>query len=160
MPPVYQALLICLAGAALEGALTGRGVRERLIALRQPPYSPPLTLWFAIGGMYYVICFVILLRLLRSGLPTGTHYTALAFLVVLMAANAAWGWLFFRRRNLRASLLYFAPYGMIALGLARLLALVDRTSLLVLVPYLAYMAYAAWWGRRVWLLNRPPQVVE
>lgn len=154
MLPAFQALLICVVAAALEGALAGRGVRQRLIELRQPPYAPPLTVWFAIGGIYYVICFVVLLRLLQSGLPTGTHDTALAFLLALMAANAGWGWLFFRRRHLRASFLYFVPYGLIALCLAWLLVLVDRTSFWVLSPYLAYMAYAAGWGRRVWLLNR------
>ena len=136
--------------------MTGRGVRARFAALRQPPYSPPLTIWFLIGGAYYVICFVLLSRLLASGLPTVPHRVALGLLVALMVGNAAWGLLFFRRKDLRASFLAFLPYGLIALMLAIILGRVDRTAFWVFAAYLLYLGYATWWSHRLWVLNRAP----
>lgn len=154
MSPAIVALLICIGAAVLEGTLAGRGIRARFAELRQPRFSPPLAVWFAIGGGYYLICFVLLRRLLASELPSPTHMAAFALLLVLMAANAAWGFLFFRRKDLRASFLAFLPYGLVALVLELVLASIDRTSALLLVPYLGYLGYSLWWAYRLWVLNR------
>jgi len=51
--PTLSALLICIMAAALEGALAGSGVRQRLTALRMPRYSPPFTFGLLIGLVYY-----------------------------------------------------------------------------------------------------------
>jgi hypothetical protein len=64
---------------------------------------------FVIGFVYYVICFMLLFRLLASRLPTGSHVIALALLLAFMLVNAAWGWVFFRRKDLRVSFLAFVP---------------------------------------------------
>jgi len=154
MRPAILALLICAVAAALEGALAGRGVRARFAELRQPRFSPPLPLWFVIGAAYYVICLVILYRLLASESITSAHRAALVLLLALMIANAAWGFLFFRRKDLRASFLAFLPYTSVAIALLLVLAPIDPTSALVLTPYLLYLSYSLWWSYRLWVLNR------
>jgi tryptophan-rich sensory protein len=133
--------------------LAGRGVRARFAELRQPPFSPPLALWMAIGGVYYLLCFTVLYRLFAFGTPAAASRMALALVLLLMVANALWGFLFFRRRDLRASFLAFFPYGLIALTLALLLARFDPTSASLVAAYLAYLVYAGWWAYRVWTLN-------
>ena len=40
--PLFVALAMCAASAALEGLLSGRGVRGRFAELRLPTWSPPL----------------------------------------------------------------------------------------------------------------------
>lgn len=148
------ALLICASAAALEGALAGRGIRARFAELQLPPFSPSLAAWVLIGGTYYIICFAILYRLLGAGLPSRSHTAAFILLLLLMVFNAAWGILFFRSKNLRASFLAFVPYGVLALVLVVVLASADATSALLWGPYLAYLGYALWWTHRVWVLNR------
>lgn len=81
MSPVVVALLICVVAAILEGAMLGRGVRARFVELRLPRYSPSLTAWFVIGGAYYVICFVVLYRILTSDLRNGSHTVAFTLLL-------------------------------------------------------------------------------
>lgn len=152
MRAALLALLICAASALLEGALAGRDVRARFAELRQPRYSPPLTLWILIGGTYYLICFVVIYRLIAAG--AGIHRLPLALLLALMVANAAWGLLFFRRKDLRGSFLAFVPYTLLALALIVVLCRSDPTSALVLAPYVMYLGYAVWWSWRVWALNR------
>ena len=156
MHPALQAVAICAVGAALEGALAGRGVRARFAELRQPSFSPSLTSWFAIGAVYYVICFALLYRLLATDSATAAHRAAVAVLLALMAMNAGWGWLFFRRKDLRGSFLAFFPYTLLALALGILLLRLDWIAALLLLPYLLYLGYALWWSHRLWALNRDP----
>jgi tryptophan-rich sensory protein len=140
--------------ALLEGLSAGRGVKERFAELRLPPFSPRLPVWIAIGAGYYLLCFVILRRVLASTLATSlTGRIALVLMLAFMLANAAWGFLFFRCRNLRLSFWAFPPYGLLALLLGGVLLRLDRTAALVLLPYLLYLCYATWWGYRVWRLN-------
>jgi len=126
----------------------------RFAELRLPRFSPSFTVWVSIGGAYYIICFAILYRLLASHLPGSIHNAAFILVVLLMAANAAWGVLFFRRKDLRASFLAFFPYDLLTLVLTLMLANIDWIAALLLAPYLAYLGYASWWAHRVWVLNR------
>ena len=149
---------ICAGAAALEGVAAGRDVRARFAELQLPRFSPPLAMWIAIGLGYYVVCFVVLQRLLSLDSASTQRTVALGLLIAAMLINAAWGWLFFRLKNMRASYLTYLPYGIIILALATLLLRIDPGSALVLLPYLVYLIYAAWWGRALWRLNGAPGV--
>jgi tryptophan-rich sensory protein len=146
-------LVIIAGAAALEGLLAGRGIRARFGELRLPRFSPPLAAWVVIGIGYYVVCYVILRRLLTAGLTSSLETVAFSLLILLMLANAGWGLLFFRRKDVRASFLAFFPYGLLALGLTAVLMRLDQVAALPLVPYLIYLIYATWWAYRLWRLN-------
>lgn len=154
--PLLQALAICVVSATLEGILAGRGVRERFAELRLPRFSPPLPVWFAIGGLFYVVCFTVLYRLFR--LPAyGLRNAALALLVGMMLVNALWNYTFFRARNLFLSFVAFLPYGLMAIALFALTLKVERIAALWLAPYLVYLVYATAWGYVLWKGNRRGQ---
>lgn len=157
MNSALLAFLICAIAAALEGWAAGGGVKARFAQLRLPPFSPPFAVWIGIGLGYYSMCFFILWRLLTTPLADSAGRLALALIGSLMLANAAWGVFFFRRRNLRLSALAFPPYVLLALALEAVLLRVDRLAALIMLPYLAYLCYATWWGYRVWRLNESPR---
>jgi benzodiazapine receptor len=147
------AIAICLAAAALEGLLAGRGVKRRLAQLRQPPHSPPFAVWVGIGLCYYVICFVVLSRLISS--PSSILWrAAFALTVALLIGNALWNLVFFRLKNVEASAIILVAYLALALILAIVLNLIDPVSGLVFLPYLIYLAYATWWLLSLRRLNR------
>ncbi len=148
------ALIICLAAAALEGVLARRGVRERFAELRMPAYSPPFWLWLVIGAFYYTICFVVLRQLLGSRPFTPALLSALCLLVTVLLANAFWNVLFFRWRDLRASYVSFIPYALVVAALVGLLLRLYPFGAALFTGYCLYLLYAAWWGRRLWRLNR------
>ena len=146
-------LAICLISAAFEGILAGRGVRERFAELRLPRFSPPLPVWFVIGGAFYVVCFTVLYRL--WSLPaTGIRNTGLGLLVGMMAMNALWNYVFFRAQNLLLSFLAFLPYGLVALTLCVLTFQLDSIAAVSILAYIAYLGYATVWGYRLWRINR------
>ena len=152
---ILLSLAICAVAAGLEGVLAGRGVKERFAELRLPAISPPLSVWVVVGALYYLICFILLYRLLASDPLRPLASMTFALLLVVMLVNAGWNYLFFRRKDLRASLLSQLPYGALLLGLVGLLWQLDRRAAVVLVPYILYLGYAAWWGYRLWRLNPP-----
>ena len=67
--------------------------------------------------------------------------------------NAVWNYFFFRRRDLRASLLLNVPYAVIAITLAGSLALLGDGTIWVFAPYLVYLVYGAYYGYATWRLN-------
>lgn len=147
------ALAICIAAAALEGLFAGRGVKRRLTELRQPPHSPPFGVWVGIGLCYYLICFLVLSRLIDSR-PSLLRWTAFALVVVLLIGNAVWNLVFFRHRNLEASAIVSLAYAAVALAVTVLLVLVDPVSALVFLPYVIYLTYGTWWVLALRRLNR------
>ena len=151
--PVLWAVAVCLAAAALEGVLAGRGVQRRLTELRQPRYSPPFAVWVAIGVGYYVIAAVVLARALDA--PTsGLRWIVLSLISALLLMNALWNLAFFRLEHLTAAAIIAVAYAPIAVSLMVLLAWYDAVSAWVFLPYLVYLGYAAWWILSLRRLNR------
>jgi tryptophan-rich sensory protein len=146
----------CGLAAALEGLCAGRNVRSFFAALRFPRYAAPLWLWSLIGGLYYVIFFLIIFRLLRlpgSPLKTGT----LVLIAVMMAANALTNYIIFRAQNLYASFLIGCFFPVLDLALIVCVAQLDKVAAFSLIPYLVYRVYGVWWGYALWKENREPQ---
>src|SRR5262245_32287346 len=115
--PWAWALAACVVALALEGALSGTNVKARFAELRQPQRSLPVLAWFVIGFVYYALFFLTLNSLLGS-LPTpGWTSAALALVAVLLGANAAWNWVFFRKKDLWLSVVISALYLLVAIAL-------------------------------------------
>jgi len=152
MSPWLAALVICLLAIIAEGLLAGGNVREHLRQIKQPRASPPMWLWIAIGLAYYIICYTILFRLFaRSG--DGMRNVAVGIVIVILAANAFWNYLFFRAKNFFACLVVSLGYGILVVVLMMMLARIDRTSAFVLLPYVAYLTYAGRLQYSIWRLN-------
>ena len=96
--------------------------------------------------MYYVLFFFLLDSLLGS-LPTPTLTSrALVLVAILLAANATWNWLFFRERELWLRTVLYSPYAAVAITHALVLFRLCSPLFSWYLFYVAYLAYAAWWG--------------
>jgi len=143
---------ICAAGAAAEALMTGRDSQALLRSLKQPRWSVPEPVWYVIGLGYYAACCLALYRLaLRGGV---LRQMAFWELIALMAANAAWNGLFFRRQDYRASFILAAVYALLAAVLVVTLSRIDRIAALGFVLYAAYLPYGLAWNWRIYRLNR------
>jgi len=151
--PELIALALCAVGVGLEGIATGSGVKQRFAALRLPAWAPRLGLWIAIGGAYYVVCFMVLSSVLT--LPSSaSRTTALTLMLSIMLINAVWNWLFFRSRDLWRSFLVGAVYSMLAVLLWLLLWRIEVRAMRWLTLYVVYLPYANAFGYVVWRANR------
>jgi tryptophan-rich sensory protein len=73
--------------------------------------------------------------------------------LLLLIANASWNWIFFRKKDLWLSFVFFVPYWLLSLMLAGVLHRIRSPLLGWYTLYAAYLLYASWWGYRVWRLN-------
>jgi translocator protein len=151
--PVVISLGICILAATAEGILSGKRPMEVLATLRQPRFTPPRRVWIIIGVFYYVICFTVLVRLLRMDGVNRLQYSATVLMFVLLALNALFNSMLFRSRNVFAAFLLFVPYDLVAVTIQICLFRLDNIAAYVFVPYLAYLVFATVWGYRLWRLN-------
>lgn len=144
---------VCAIAAALEGACAGNNVKAYFAKLKSPRYSPPLWVWYIIGGLYYATFFFVVYRILTRGANSSLAITTLAVVLVMMLANALWNYLFFRAQKLFISVLvaFLAP----VMDLVLLICLIrlDRVAAWALIPYLIYRVYSVWWAYGFWKLN-------
>jgi translocator protein len=154
---IFSSLGVCMVGAILEGLAAGNNVKPFFAQLRFPAYSAPLWVWYIIGALYYFICFIVLYRLFRYHRPTALWIVALILILVVMATNALWNYVFFRAKKLRGAFVLGLPYGLVAIGLFFCLRQFDQVAAWALVPYLVYLIYGFCWGYGLWKLNRPSE---
>ena len=107
--------------------------------------------WSLIGLAYYAACFLGMYRLLRFRPPY--WQLACGLIVVVLAGNAAWNYIFFRRRDLRLSFCFLIPYALVVAVLIGTLFLLDARSAIAFAAYGGYLPYAAWFSYRTWKLN-------
>ena len=141
-------LVLCF-GAAAVGARFRPGAWYA--GLHKPAWNPPNRLFAPVWTLLYAVMAVAAWLVWRDvGLSR-----EVALFVVQLALNAAWTWLFF---GLKRPGLAFAD--IVALWLAILATLVAFWSVrplaaLLLVPYLAWVTFAAALNGALWRLNRP-----
>lgn len=132
-------VLLCFGTAALGRTAVAASVREWYPALRKPAWTPPGwvfgPVWTLLYGMMAVAGWL-------AWRDERTKATTLVFLLQLLL-NGAWSWVFFvgRRPDL-------AFAGIVVLWLAILGTIVafwkiSRMAVILFVPYLAWVTFAA-----------------
>jgi tryptophan-rich sensory protein len=148
------AMAVCAAGMASEAALAGRAANAIMRSLKQPTWALPPWVWYFIGLAYYAACFASLYRLVNILSLSGTGWFCLALVVAVMSANAAWNFIFFRRRDLGLSFYFFLPYTILVIVLVYALSRLEWVSAVLFAIYLMYLPYALIWSHRIWKLNQ------
>ena len=152
IPALVAWLALCFAVAGLGGYWTSLGLGPWYDGLRKPPWTPPNRVfgpvWTALYAVMAVAAWLVWRRrgLARVGLP-------LALFVLQLALNLAWTGLFFALR--RPGLAFGEILLLWAVILATLGAFgrVSRVAGLLLIPYLAWVTFAAALNLAIWRLN-------
>lgn len=147
-------LALCFAAGGL-GALASADSAPFYMALQRPAWAPPAWLFGPVWSVLYAAMAVAAWQVWRRcGGWRGPAAPALALFVVQLAANALWTWLFFAARQ---GGLAFAEIVVLALLVAatawRFRALGQRAAALLLLPYLAWVLFAAALNLTLWRLN-------
>lgn len=151
------ALIICLAIPFLAGAIggffTAPAIPTWYAGLAKPVFNPPPWIFGPAWSALYAMMGVALYLVWRRGLKQPGVKRAAILFAAQMALNAAWPILFFGLRNPGIALIEIAVlWVMILLTLLAFLR-VSRTAGLLLVPYLAWVSFAAVLNFAIWRLN-------
>ena len=158
--PRREALRVALvaAGAAIAVAVLGSlgtDLGPWYRALRQPAWKPP-DLWF---GPAWTLIFALTAwagarAWLRASTAVERQRVLWAF-GVNGALNVLWSWLFFRWRRPDWALVEVVPFWLSIVVLIAVVRRIDRGAALLLLPYLAWVAFAAALNAAVVRLNPP-----
>lgn len=150
-------LLLCLGIPLAVGGLSGwitRGAMEQFQTLRQPPLSPPGWLFPVVWTVLFLLMGIASYLVVRSHAPEKTVKRALIFYGIQLAMNFFWSILFF---NLGLYLVAFfwlvLLWCMILLTTMQFSAL-DRRTIWLMLPYLAWVAFAGYLNLGIFFLNR------
>lgn len=144
--------VLCFAVAGVGGAWTSGEVQGWYRTLRRPAFAPPNWVFAPVWTLLYALMVVALWRILSSE-PSLFRDWVIALFVLQLALNLAWSWIFFRQHAIGAALAeVLALWGAIALT-AALAARVAPLAAWLLLPYLAWVTFAAALNAAFWRLN-------
>lgn len=141
-------IVLCFSAAAL-GAMFGPDAW--FVALQKPAWQPPNWLFGPVWTTLYLLMAVAIWRVAGSQSPQ--RRSAIAIFVVQLSLNALWSPLFFGAHQIFAALVVIILLiGLVALCIWRF-ATIDRLAAGLLLPYLAWISFAAALNFTLWRLN-------
>ena len=149
LPGLLAAVVVCELAGIVPSLLTADDVSTWYTTIQKPAFTPPSWVFGPVWTTLYLLMGVSLYLVWRGE----NNRIALAAFAVQLGLNAAWTLVFFGMRW---------PAGGLAVIVALLAAIVvtvataarvDRRAALLLVPYLAWVAFATLLNVEIWRLN-------
>lgn len=158
MPPFVDGLALVALLAACHGAgfLGGRWTRRNLdwyAGLRKPAWTPPGVLIRAVWLILFTLMAVSAWLVWREAGWTRGAALPLGLFAVQLVLNAAWSLLFFARRDPGAAFADVVLLGAAIAATAWSFASFSLPAALLLLPYLAWVAFAAALNLALWRMN-------
>ncbi len=144
-------LLVTFAAAAV-GAVASIQAASFYLRLERPAWAPPASVFGPVWSVLYALMAVAAWLVWRKG-GWRVQRSALTLFLVQLILNALWSWLFF---GWHRGGLAFADIVVLLISIvATLIAFwrVDRAAGALLLPYLAWVAFASALNFTVWQLN-------
>ena len=149
---LFGFIALCLAVAAIGGAVTASSVGTWYAGLTKPAFNPPDWIFGPVWTALYLMTAVAAWRVWRTQGPAGAR-AALGAWAVQLALNLGWSFLFFGARMIGAALIEIVL--LLAAILATLVCFwrIDRLAGVLLVPYAAWVGFATLLNAALWRLN-------
>ena len=144
-------LLVSFAAASI-GAVASLDAASFYGQLVRPGWAPPSWLFAPVWTLLYVLMGVAAWLVWRAhGFRAGR--TALVLFLIQLAANALWTWLFFAWHQGAGAMVEILLLWMLIVATIASFGHLNVTAALLMVPYLAWVTFAAALTLSVWRLN-------
>ena len=142
-------VVMCFGVSLLGGRATLPALAHWYPALAKPAWTPPGWVFGPVWTLLYPLVAVAGWLAWREG---RSRRGSLLFLLQL-ALNAAWPWIFFGERQVGWALVCVVALFVAILGTLVAFWRVSRGAAILLLPYLAWVGFAAGLNFAVWRLN-------
>lgn len=143
---------LCLGVGALGGAATATSLTDWYPALTKPSFNPPNWIFGPVWTTLYVLMAIAAWRVWRST-DWDTARGPLAVFALQLAINLGWSLAFFGLRNIGLAVVVIVALDLLVVATALMFKRIDRPAALMLVPYLAWIAFATLLTIAIWRLN-------
>lgn len=152
---IVAAAVLPVALAAVIGNLaTIPNLAPWYAGLVKPWFNPPNGVFGPVWTLLYLMMATAFWRVLRLTPPTPGRRAAIGWFLAQMALNAAWSVAFFGARSPLAGVIVIGWLIVTLAATIRAFAGLDRLAAALLVPYFAWVSFAAVLTTAVWWLNR------
>ena len=145
-------LVLCFAVAAVSGRWTACEVVGWYRTLVRPAIAPPNWVFGPVWTLLYAMMAIAAWRVAIAP-PSTLRTWGLALFLLQLGLNFAWSWIFFRQHAIGLALVevvvLWAAIGATALLFARVAPIAGW----IMVPYLAWVSFAAVLNGAYWRLN-------
>ena len=138
--------------AAFAGSVASRRSEDFYGQLVQPSWAPPPEVFGPVWTVLYILMALAAWLVWRHG-GFAHARTALSLYLVQLVVNALWSWLFFAWQMGAAALLDIALMWVLVVATMVAFWRHNRLAALLLVPYLAWISFAAMLNLRLWQMN-------
>lgn len=151
LPALLGWLVLCFS-AGVTGIFIDTG--SWYAALEKPSWNPPGWVFGPVWTVLYAMMAVAAWRVWQHG-GWRRQYRALGWFILQWALNVAWTPLFFGLQRPDLALAAILLLWVAILFTLRAFRRVDRAAMLWLLPYLAWVSFAAILNFFIWRLNPP-----
>jgi len=148
---LVAALLVNLVGAS--GVVFTDPNSQWFQSLRLPWFYPPPWAFGVVWTLLFTVIGVAAYLIYRHGLGRRPVRLALGLFGLQMVVNVAWSPAFFALQNPPLALGVIALLWLLIVATIRAFDRVDRRAAILLVPYLAWVSFAAILNYTIWQLN-------
>lgn len=145
-------ILVCQAAGLLGSVFTSRSVSTWYLGLAKPSFNPPNWVFAPVWTTLFVLMGISLFLVWQQG-SSQLRTVGLVLFFVQLGLNVAWSALFFGLRSPALALLEIGVLWLAILATTVAFWRVSRPAALLLVPYLAWVAFAAVLNAALWLKN-------
>ena len=150
---LIAAVLICALAAVVGGVATAGAVRTWYPTLRTPSWNPPARLFGPVWSALYLMMAIAVWLVWRTRDATNVG-VALGLFAVQLALNVLWSVLFFGLRRPGGALLDIGILWIAILATVVVFWPIDPIGSALLLPYLAWVTFAAALNGSILRLNR------
>lgn len=143
---------ICLGIGALGGAVTAASVSSWYPTLAKPSFNPPDWIFGPVWTTLYILMGIAAWRVWRTA-GSNTARAPLAVFALQLAVNLGWSVAFFGLRNPGLAVAVILVLDLLVLATALMFRRTDRLAAMLLLPYLAWIAFATVLNVAIWRLN-------
>ncbi|WP_205859116.1 TspO/MBR family protein [Pleionea sediminis] len=144
-------LILCFAASFL-GAIGSLNAPTFYGQLMQPDWSPPTWVFGPVWTLLYTLMAIAAWQIWRNGGFKENKLALILFLVQLVL-NALWSWIFFSWQM--GGFAFFEIVALAGFIIATILAFYEKSrwASLLLVPYVLWVAFAAFLNFTLWTMN-------
>lgn len=143
---------ICLLVGALGAAVTAISVSTWYTGIAKPSFNPPNAVFGPVWTALYVLMAIAAWRVWRSADGNATR-APLTLFALQLALNLGWSVAFFGLRSIGLALVVILALDIAVLATALKFRRIDGLAAALLVPYLAWIAFATLLNAAICRLN-------
>ena len=147
-------LLVCQLTGAIGSMFTRTAISQWYVLLQKPSFTPPSGVFAPAWIFLYLLMGLAFFLIWRQGIDNRYAKHTVIFFIGQLILNGLWSILFFGLRSPLAGLVDILLLWVLIVITTFRFYRISRTAGLLMLPYIAWVSFAAVLNGSIWLLNR------